>query len=76
MGDNLSEETLEKIRSDTMGQENEEALNQAYEDGLQAGREEMELEMSDQIKEARDEAYEEGFSDGLESAVKAIERLQ
>ena len=59
-----------------MGQENEEALDQAYEDGLQAGREEMELEMIDQIEQARKEGYDDGYSEGLENAIKAIERLQ
>ena len=59
-----------------MGQENEEALDQAYEDGLQAGREEMELEMSDDIEEARKGGYDEGYAEALESAIKAIERLQ
>lgn len=68
----LTEETLEKIRSDTMGQENEVALDEAYQDGLQTGREEMELEMSDDIAEARKEGYEEA----LDNAAAAIERLQ
>lgn len=69
---NLSEETL----ADTMGQENEAALDAAYEDGLQAGREEMELEMLDQIDEARKEGYDEGYAEALENAIKAMEGLQ
>jgi hypothetical protein len=73
---NLSEETLEKIQADTMGQENERALDEAYEDGLQAGREEMELEMLDQIDEARKEGYDEGYAEALENAIKAMEGLQ
>jgi hypothetical protein len=73
---NLSEETLEKIQADTMGQENEAALDAAYEDGLQAGREEMELEMLDQIDEARKEGYDEGYAEALENAIKAMEGLQ
>lgn len=76
MGNNLSEETLEKIGSDTMGQENEAALDQAYEDGVQTGREDMESEMLDQIEEARKEGYDEGYADALENAMKAVERLQ
>ena len=59
-----------------MGQENEEALDQAYEDGLQAGREEMELEMLDQIEQAQKEGYDEGYAEALENAVKAVEGLQ
>ena len=59
-----------------MGQENEAALEQAYEDGLQAGREDMELEMIDDIEEARKEGYDDGYSEGLQRAIKAIERLQ
>lgn len=73
---NLSEETLEKIQADTLGQENEAALDAAYEDGLQAGREEMELEMLDQIDEARKEGYDEGYAEALENAIKAMEGLQ
>lgn len=73
---NLSEETLEKIQTDTMGQENEAALDAAYEDGLQAGREEMELEMLDQIDESRKEGYDEGYAEALENAIKAMEELQ
>lgn len=59
-----------------MGQENEAALDAAYEDGLQAGREEMELEMLDQIDEARKEGYDEGHAEALENAIKAMEGLQ
>lgn len=76
MSSNLSEETLEKIRSDTMGQGNEAALDEAYEEGLQAGREEMELEMFDQIEEARKDGYGEGYAEALENAVKAVEGLR
>lgn len=59
-----------------MGQENEAALDAAYEDGLQAGREEMELEMLDQIDEARKEGYDEGYTEALENAIGALRRLQ
>lgn len=59
-----------------MGQENEAALDAAYEDGLKAGREEMELEMLDQIDEARKEGYDEGYAEALENAIKAMEGLQ
>lgn len=59
-----------------MGQDNEAALDAAYEDGLQAGREEMELEMLDQIDEARKEGYDEGYAEALDNAVKAVRRLQ
>lgn len=59
-----------------MGQENEAALDAAYEDGLQAGREEMELEMLDQIDEARKEGYDEGYADALKNALKAMDGLQ
>lgn len=59
-----------------MGQENEAALDAAYEDGLQAGREEMELAMLDQIDEARKEGYDEGYAEALENAIKAMEGLQ
>ncbi len=59
-----------------MGQENEAALDAAYEDGLQAGREEMELEMLDQIDEAHKEGYDEGYAEALDNVIKAVERLQ
>nr|DAF59526.1 MAG TPA: hypothetical protein [Podoviridae sp. ctU557] len=56
--------------------ENEAALDAAYEDGLQAGREEIELELLDQIDEARKEGYDEGYAEALENAIKAMGGLQ
>lgn len=59
-----------------MTNENEEALDQAYENGFNNGREEAELENSDDVEEARKEAYDQGYAEALENAVKAVEGLQ
>nr|DAX93604.1 MAG TPA: hypothetical protein [Caudoviricetes sp.] len=72
----MSEEKMDKIYADCAGQENEEALDKAYQDGYQDGYADADLENSDELDAARKEGYDEGYAEALENAVAALERLQ